>query len=204
MYYGQYKVDKYIAEFFGPDFIGTCIDVGAARPTRGNNTYYFEQKGWTVYCIEPNIKCIPALTEARKNVFNFACGAQNLDEVEFTICTLEGGNQEAVTSLTIDQRLLEEHMIYNPTLEKVMVKLRTLDSFIEEQEIGKIDFVSIDTEGTEFDVLSGFDVQKYKPRLLVIENNFKDHKIEDYLRDFGYTKKKRAVINDFYIYDDKN
>ncbi|TSC86768.1 MAG: methyltransferase FkbM [Microgenomates group bacterium Gr01-1014_16] len=200
MFYGQFKTDKYISEFFAPNFIGVCIDIGAARPIRNNNTYYFEREGWTVYCIEPNKNYVQLLTTARKNVFNFACGAQNLDEVEFTICTLAGGNQEAVSSLKVDERLLEKHKIYNPTLEKISVNLQTLDSFIEEQEIKKIDFVSIDTEGTEIDVLTGFNLQKHKPRLLVIENNFNDPKIENYLNNFGYIKAKRVVINDFYIY----
>ena len=198
MFYGQFKTDKYIAEYFDSDFIGTCIDVGAARPKRNNNTYFFEQKGWTVYCIEPNKNYIPALTAARKNVFNFACGEKNLDSVEFTICTLEGGNQEPVSSLKVDKRLLEKHKNYNPKLEKVRVKLRTLNSFIQEQNIEKIDFVSVDTEGTELDVLRGFDIQKYKPSFLVIENNFNDPDVENYLRNFGYTKDKKVVINDFY------
>lgn len=202
MYYGQFKTDRYISEFFEPDFIGTCIDVGAARPIRGNNTYYFEQKGWTVYCIEPNTRCLPALTTNRKNVFNFACGARNLDEAEFTICTLAGGNQEAVTSLKLDQRLLDKHRIYNPTFEKVKVKLKTLNSFIVEQAIANIDFVSIDTEGTELDVLAGFDIQKYKPKLFVIEDNFDDPKIQKYLDRFGYVKEKRVGVNDFYLRED--
>ena len=201
MFYGQFKTDKYISEFFAPDFIGTCIDVGAARPIRNNNTYYFEQKGWTVYCIEPNKNYIPALTTARKNVFNFACGSHNLDEVEFTVCTLADGNQEPVTSLKVDRRLLAKHKIYNPKLEKVKVKLRTLDSFIQEQGIEKIDFLSIDTEGTELDVLRGFDIQKYRPRLMVIENNFNNPTIEEYLRRFGYVKNKRVAINDFYFHE---
>ena len=203
MFYGQYKTDRYIAEFFAPDFVGTCIDIGAARPVRNNNTYYFEQKGWTAYCIEPNEEYILQLRAARKNVFDFACGAQNLDDVEFTICTLEGGNMEAVTSLKVDKRLLEKHKIYNPTLKKTGVQLRTLNSFIKEQGIKEIDFVSIDTEGTELDVLKGFNLQKYTPELLVIENNFDDHKIEKYLRGFGYTKNRRVAINDFYVYEDK-
>lgn len=198
MFYGQYKTDKYISEFFEPGYIGTCIDVGAARPKRNNNTYYFEQAGWTTYCIEPNQNYASALKAERKNVYDFAVGADNQNSVEFTICTLEGGNQEPVTGLKVNKKLLKDHLIYNPKLEKVSVRLRTLDSFIDENNIRDIDFVSIDTEGTELDVLRGFDLHKHKPRLLIIENNYDEPIIETYLKRYGYIKKRRVAVNDFY------
>jgi len=59
--------------------------------------------------------------------------------------------------------------------------------------------LSIDTEGTEIEVLKGFDIKKWKPKLLVIENNFNDPEIEKYLSTFGYIKNKRIEVNDFYI-----
>jgi hypothetical protein len=62
-----------------------------------------------------------------------------------------------------------------------------------------IDFLSIDTEGTELEVLKGFDMVRWKPKLLVIDNTFGDPEIEDYLYTFGYTKVRRLVETDFYI-----
>ena len=63
----------------------------------------------------------------------------------------------------------------------------------------KIDFLSIDTEGTELEVLMGFDINRWKPRLFVIENNFGESKFSDYLRDFGYKFSQRIGVNDFFI-----
>ncbi len=199
MFTGQFDTDMHIAQFFDQGFIGTCVDVGAAQPINGNNTFYFETKGWTTYCIEPNVKHISNLKAVRKNVYNFAVGAENLDSVEFTICTLSDGNQEAVSSLKIDSQLLENHRIYSPTLQTVSVQLRTLDSFFEELEIQNVDFISIDTEGTELDVLKGFNILKYKPKLFVIENNFNIPDLEEYLKQYNYSKAKRVAVNDFYI-----
>jgi len=65
--------------------------------------------------------------------------------------------------------------------------------------IPSVDFVSIDTEGTELNVLKGFDLVKYNPKVLLIENNYNDTDVEEYLKDFGYIKVKRNYVNDFYI-----
>jgi FkbM family methyltransferase len=199
MYYGQHLEDKYIQEYFDEGYIGTCVDIGSAQPINGNNTFFFEEKGWSTYCIEPNPSHIPNLKNHRKNVFNLACGDKNQDNVEFTICTLPGGNQEALSSLTIDERLLETHKIYSPILTKINVNVVTLNTFLIENKIEKLDFVSIDTEGTELDVLKGFNIEKYSPKLLVIENNHNDSHIEDYLKQFNYIKDKRIMVNDFYL-----
>jgi FkbM family methyltransferase len=200
MYYAQFDTDRLISEFFGHDFKGVCVDVGSAQPIYGNNTYHFETKGWKVYCIEPNKRLYERLTLIRENVFNFACGSKDEDNVDFTICTLQDGNQEAISSLELDNRLVENHLAYNPRFETTKVKLRTLNSFFEEQGIEKIDFISIDTEGTEIDVLVGLDLKKYNPSLLVIENNFENYLIDNYLLNFGYKKFHRSGVNDFYSF----
>ena len=62
-----------------------------------------------------------------------------------------------------------------------------------------IDFISIDTEGTEIDVLKGFDFDYYDVKLFVVENNYEDQNIEDYMKTKGYKKDQRYKINDFYI-----
>lgn len=200
MYYGQFNTDRYISEYFDSNYVGTCIDIGAENPITGNNTYFFEQRGWNVYCIDANPNQFENLKKERKNAFSFACGCENLKQAEFTICSIQDGtNEGAVSSLKVDERLLSEHMQYNPILKKVKVVVKTLNTFIEEQKIEKIDFISIDTEGTEIDVLKGFDIIKYKPKLLIIENNYNYNEVEEYLKNFNYKKDKRIEVNDFYI-----
>jgi hypothetical protein len=78
--------------------------------------------------------------------------------------------------------------------------MKTLDTILKSYPaLDKIDYISIDTEGTELEVLKGFDIAKWMPKLMVIENNFNDPQIEEYLTTFGYTKVKRLVVNDFYL-----
>lgn len=199
MYYGQFKTDKFIEEYFDSSHVGVCIEIGACDGYIGTNTFYFEKKGWECICIEPNPNYYKNLKLNRKISLSYACGNENSDDREFTIFDL-GNNQSAISSLSVDKRLVNSHshLIKNNFTTKV--KVRTLDFILEELKFDKkIDFISIDTEGTEIDVLKGFNINKWKPKLLIIENNFNDSEIEIYLKNFGYKKDKRIEVNDFYI-----
>lgn len=199
MGYSQFGDDDYLLTLFDTSFKGTCIEVGSAQPIYGNNTYLLEQQGWTVYCIEPNPKLIERLKPLRQRVFQFAIGRENLDNVDFTICTLHDGNQEAISSLKVDKKLLENHSQYSPTLNNIKVNLRSLKTFIEENNIPNVDLISIDTEGTELDVLIGLDLVKYRPKVFVIENNFEDRILRYYMSSYGYRHVRRMGVNDFFV-----
>lgn len=199
MYYGQFNTDSIINDYFENSYLGTCFEIGAVDGIMGSNTFYFEQKGWECICVEPNPNYFAQLKNNRKVALNYACGDENLDNQKFTIYEL-GGNQSAISSLVVDQRLVDSHTSLIKDTFTVNVKVRTIDFILEELNFnGKIDFMSIDTEGTELNVLKGFNIQKWKPKLLVIENNYNEPEIENYLKNFGYIKDKRVEINDFYV-----
>ena len=79
---------------------------------------------------------------------------------------------------------------------------RRLDWIIEEvfeETYPTIDFITIDTEGTEIDVLKGFDFDKYDVTLFVVENNYNDSDIFNFMETKGYVRDQRYKINDFFI-----
>ena len=199
-FYGQFETDRYIAKYFPHDYKGTCLDIGMAEPIAANNSYHFEQKGWQCLCVEPNPNYYQQGVGVRKIVENLACGAKDGDDIEFEIFTINGSNQGAISSLRPDSRLIRSHahIINNST--KIKIKVRTLDTILSQHpEITNIDFASIDTEDTELDVLKGFDINRWKPKLFVIENNFDEPFIGDYLKDFGYKRVERVGVNDFFV-----
>ena len=67
--------------------------------------------------------------------------------------------------------------------------------------LSDIDFISIDTEGTELDVLMGLDLEckNYRISMLVVENNHDEDTYEKYLNKFGWQKIERHFVNDFYV-----
>ena len=108
MYYGQFETDRYIQSYFEPSFRGTCIEVGATDGILGSNTYYFERQGWTSLCVEPNYNYFVQLQRNRKHSCNYACGKEHLIHQKFEVFDL-GNNQSAISSLTVDERLVESH-----------------------------------------------------------------------------------------------
>jgi FkbM family methyltransferase len=198
--YAQFGEDDIIAQYFPQGYVGSCIDVGAANGVSGNNSYLFEEKKWITLCVEANPALYAQCKAARTNTVNYAVSNYNKDGELFTIYHLHNGNEEAVSSLNADKRLIDDHASMIKNTIEISVNVRTLDSIIEETSLFKtIDFVSIDTEGTELDVLKGFDINKWKPRLFVIENNYNNSEIEEYLTAFSYKKDKRNAVNDFYL-----
>jgi hypothetical protein len=63
----------------------------------------------------------------------------------------------------------------------------------------RIDFLSIDTEGTELDVLLGFDLARHRPRLILIEDKLYHLSKHSYLTRHGYKLVKRTVLNNWYV-----
>lgn len=190
-YYGQFNppTDKVISQYFDGDYIGGCIEVGSHDGIIHSNTKYFENKGWYNLSIEPNPLPYEKLKMNRKNTLNYAISSENKNNISFYV----SHTHDELSSL-IDQFKENER-------DQIKIDVRTLDYCIENYyKYDKIDFISIDTEGTELDVLKGFDINKWQPKLMIIENNDNDNNIiEEYLRDFDYIKDKRYEVNDFYI-----
>ena len=67
------------------------------------------------------------------------------------------------------------------------------------QNIKKINVVSIDAEGHEMQILDGFDIKKYDPEVLVIENLPNSNGLREYMKDKGYNFAKRLQVDDCYI-----
>jgi len=187
---------EYVKELFPKEFKGICVEVGAFAPKVLSNSWIFEQDGWEVYCIEPNPKCIPELKKYRKHVLEYACGAENLDDQDLFVYNVSIG-EAAITGL-LD---LHAGKLYT-RVEKVTV--RTLD-WLMENEIKKdhIDYLSIDVERNEMNVLRGTDLARWNPAVIAIENlddarnsNFLGQRV--WLETYGYVYHHRIEANDIF------
>lgn len=199
-------VAEHVLSLFPKDFKGVCVDVGAYDPFWTSNSWILEEDGWETYCIEPNPNCIPRLKEYRKNVLEFACGEENKNDVPFYIYTYNyaGPNlnkediwygEAAATGLLLHK----EYDIH----KKITVNVRTLDWLMENIiKQDHIDYISIDVERNEMSVLKGFDLARWKPKVIVIENIDRDTEQLEYLQQRGYKYIYRMSLNDFYMLDE--
>ena len=198
--YSQHGESLYLQTLFPSDYIGVAVEVGAYDGVNGSNTYSFERKGWKCMCIEPVPEEFEKCKNSRELSLQYAVSSENKDDVTFTVFTLVGNNKSAISGLVPDERLINshEHLIQNR--EEIKVKCKTLTSILDENNFPtEIDIISIDTENTEIDVLKGFDLNKYKVKVFVIENNYNEPLCEEYLNKYGYKKIHRLAVNDFYL-----
>ncbi len=177
IFYSQHHEDLWIIKNLVLPKTGIFVDVGAEDGVWGSNTYYFEKIGWTGICIEPN-----------PSVFAELCRARTCQCVEAAI------GSDVTLPLYIHPIKGWSGLLDEGTGVPQAVTIRTLDSVLEEAKIEHIDLLSIDTEGTELNVLATFDLEKYIPTLIIVEWNTWNGKIDtkaaiqEYLALFPYTE----------------
>lgn len=200
MFYGQFGEEKFINTIFPNKTDGICIEVGAYDGISLSNTLHYEQKGWRALCIEPIPEAFNKCKQIRKECYQCCIGENDSShDIDFTIFHLNN-NLCAISSLIPDERLIESHKHLITNISNTKVKVRSLTSLLDELNFPlNIDFISIDTENTELDVLKGIDINKYNIKLFVIENNYNELKCETYLNPYGYKKINRIGVNDFYL-----
>lgn len=199
MFYGQHKEDAYIDTLFPKNYIGACVEVGAYNGIDMSNTYYFEKMGWRALCIEPILNEFNKCKQVRKECINCCIAEEDGEDRMFHIYHMKE-NVSAMSSLAPDYRLIKAHENLITNVTNCMVAVRSLTSVLDEVNFPKnIDFVSIDTENTELEVLQGIDFNKYKIKLFVVENNFDESFCEDYLKPHGYRKIHKIAVNDFFM-----
>jgi FkbM family methyltransferase len=182
-----------VAAFFG-DIKGYFVEVGANEPRVRSQTWHLEQSGWTGVLIEPQPDLAQQLRSNRTaKVFAVACS--------------KPGNAGRTLPLHVSGPLssLDRHqMAPGATPQSVIeVPIRTLDSVLTEAGApDKFDFLSIDVEGHEIEVLSGFDVARWQPRLILLEDHVTDLSKHRYLRDVGYRIVRRYENNGWYVPQD--
>ena len=200
IYYAQFGEDRDLAALFGPDHVGYCVEVGANDGHHGSNTLYFEQRGWECVLVEPNPILCDKLRQERKGRV-FQCGASD-HEGEATLLIAQGADHADGVSMIGDNSQAHARIAgFGFSSRAEVVQLTTLDKMLAEAAIDRpLDFVSIDVEGLELAVLRGFDVDRWSPRILLIEDNagFQDTAVSDHLSARGYVSFRRTGVNDWY------
>jgi len=167
--YNDKQVDI-LQKYFPSDYKGTMIEIGAFEPVLLSISYPFEQKGWDTYQIEANTEGIQAFDIRKNKCLNYAISNEDKDDVEFTIVT------------SLDVNWTASFSSLNPSIEgfhrhpskKIKVKTRTMNTLFQNElkhlSNTQIDLVVIDVEGSEYDVVQGFDLNKIRPKLFCIED----------------------------------
>ena len=178
--------------FFHNTSHGYFVEIGAGDPVQSSQTWHLEQKDWHGILVEP----IPELCEslrrnrARSIIVQAACGApEQRGQIQFHI-------SEAFTRSTLEKNDLSLDVSFTRT---DIVDLKTLDDILEEIDPPNIDFVSIDVEGLQLEVLRGFTLKRYRPQLLLVEDHLYNLRTHRYLVQQDYRLVKRTALNNWYV-----
>lgn len=166
--HSQYLEDIFLESLFKDKERGFYVDIGANDPDEINNTKIFYERGWSGINVEPNVNLYNKLCLVRKNDINLnvgiaaECGDMTFYELEPD--TLSTFSEESVRD---NMKIYKARFVANTS-----VKVITLKKLFEEYCHGRsIDFMSIDSEGLEKQILCSNDWKRYRPVAIVIELN---------------------------------
>lgn len=187
-----------ICDFFKDKKSGFFIEVGANEPDPVySQTFHLEKNyNWTGILIEPIDYLFDKLKSARTGAkaFQVACTSKEKTGIATLKIPVSGDHEitgHACLEVNVDHSLLYE-------TRDVEVNAVTLNSILLGENISKVDFLSIDVEGTELDVLKGFDLLKYSPELIIIEDRMVFLSKHLYLKKHGYQIFRRTGFNNWY------
>ena len=110
-------------------------------------------------------------------------------------------DRQAVFTVAGQQSTLDRSKINDKSVidTEIVVSLATLDELLTKHAIDHIDLLSIDTEGTEIDVLEGFNFSNTTVQMILIEDWGRDFSLHRYLTSKGYQRVRRTGFNSWYV-----
>lgn len=168
-FYSNWGVDIMADDFFKKKKHGIFIDVGCHHPFLNNNTNRLYKRGWVGINIDLDFNSIELFNFFRKKDTNIHTAISNKAESKDLFFF---HNRSPINTLSpqLGLKAKEVRKIHTQSLNEIIQNTKFKDK--------KIDYISIDVEGTELDVLMGFDFNKYKPDLVVLE--FIDPRIKEF------------------------
>ncbi len=179
---------------------GVFVEFGATDGLDLSNTWLLEKEyGWNGILAEPAKCWHAALRENRSSAIEPKCVWRNSGEI------LEFSETESPEYSTLEPYVSND---MNSEMRKkanhYLVETISLTDLLEKYQAPReIDYLSIDTEGSEFDILEDFDFDKYRFNVITCEHNFAStrERLHDLLQAKGYRRKFEELSqwDDWYV-----
>ena len=202
----QFGEDKKIIKLFKEKKNGTYLDLGCFHPIRQNNTYLFHKLGWKGINIDLNPVSIELFNIIRPkdiNICTAVSGKKGLKNLFFD------HELSSLNTISKNHTLFLKEAFGKKNLKKKIIKTNTLNNILKENKIKKIDFMNIDIEGNELDVLKTLNFKNLNIKVICIEivnydiysKNIKINKkkILTILKKNNYHLKFKTFVNYIFI-----
>lgn len=162
--FGEDMILKAIFARYGNTYQGFYVDVGAHHPKRFSNTYSLYIKGWRGLCIDPIPEGAKKFARCRpQDIFLEVGVSERKIEMIYYMFDEPGLNTFSLEQATrsISHKFVQAKKVKTSPLRNI------LDEWLPRGQV--IDFLSVDTEGMELEVISSNDWQRYRPRVVLLE-----------------------------------
>jgi len=205
--FARYGIDRTI-ESLMPYNSGFYVELGANDGALASNTYFFElKKNWRGVLIEPSpnlfLSCLKRRGDKNK-VYCNACVSFDYDPelVKMSYADSMTISEDLKLDIGDKKDFLESSKKHLRTGEDVFqfgAIAKTLDSILDDANAPCIiDFLSLDVEGAELEVLKGINYQKFNFKYIVVESR-DINLLMNFLKSKGYKLKKKLTHHDYLI-----
>jgi FkbM family methyltransferase len=198
--YTQNLEDYHLWQALGPKSDGFYIDVGAGHPIADNVSFWFYERGWRGLCVEPQQELAGLYPHIRPRdvVFDGLVGRSSGVTDFHMVDRLHGFSTTVKTHAEGAGKFGASH-------RTVRMPIVTLAELCDRHGVTEIDFLKVDVEGAEADVLMGNDWSRFRPKVIVLEAILPGSgepawaEWEPYLINQGYVFTLFDTLNRFYV-----
>ncbi len=196
-WYSQWGQDEFVVKYFKEKKNGIFFEAGALDGLEASNTLALERSyGWTGVLVEPLPEMYNQLIVNRPSCHNFHLALYNRQgTIIFQKNDGEGRNLSGVPEAYHPKHSKWANSV-SPNIQNINLPCDTLANVLHSLNIHRVDYLSLDTEGSELQILENFNTKEFDIELLTIEvNDYTDfeEKITKMMDSKGYEVIARLV-----------
>lgn len=185
------KIANILLKYFPKKYKGVLVEVGAGHPINISISKYFRNSKWKIISIEPIPEQCDEFRKMGLPILEYACCSEDRGNTTFKVSP----NFLCCSGLEI--KYSGDFGWTESDFKTIDVQAMTLNTILKKHhpEINEIDVLTVDAEGFEIEVMNGFDLMRFNPKIVCIEG----HESEAYMLERGYKLHKQIGMDKFFV-----
>ncbi len=189
-------IDIQVFQILQQKKVGTYVDVGSHHPILANNTFFFYLRNWRGICIDPNPEFSELYKIKRPSDIFLNVGISNQPDITLNYYKLKKGLS---ARNSFSEEYINSNNLHGSIEQIIPIKIKTLKEVFNQNMSNRgIDFLSIDCEGLDLNVLKSNDWNKYRPTIVCIEthDDLQNDLLSEsakFMNEVGYTLKGKTM-----------